>query len=72
MVVWDLTTLSLMCKFGFDKVRGGKWHQSELQRAPEPLLKARLYLSAAMAGLMSLDAFAMPSDDAERLSHATR
>ena len=38
-----LTTLSLMCKFGYDKVRGGSYTKVDMMKEPACLKKAKHY-----------------------------
>ena len=40
----DVVTISLMCRHGWERVRGGRWCQVALEGPPDPVKKAREHL----------------------------
>ena len=40
----DVVTISLMCRHGWERVRGGRWCQVALEAPPDPVKRAREHL----------------------------
>lgn len=73
----SVTTIALMCKYGFERVRGGAWCQVQLPACPAPIIKAMRYAAEypEMQGgppkdRASADADAALPSDAEAGTHS--